>query len=639
MLQLLRGKKSSLFVKIILGVIVIGFSFFGIESYFVGNTNTSVAKVGGSEISQQEFQEQFNRYVQRMVQMMGPSANASMFQNPEVKRRLLDQMIDDKVVLEASDRLGLAVPAKRIQEEILKIPAFQNDGKFDAEQYRQVLALNGMSPLSFEERLRQEIASRDLPAQVAATAVATDAEVDAYIRLRDQRRDFRYIKLDRPEAPSNTEVGDDEIEAFYKEHQADFMVPERVAIEYVELDAAKLAVEQQPDEAVLRERYEKNQARYTSAEQRLASHILVKVGGKGGPEEQKQALAKAEEIEKQLREGKDFATLAKQESADLGSRNQGGDLGWLDRGTTEEAFEGVLFSLAKGEISKPVLGSEGYHIIELRDIRPGKTRTFEEVRPELEKEYAATERERVYAENAGRLTDITYQDPSSLEPAAKELGLVVQKTALFPRTGGEGIAANPAVVAAAFSDGVLVQNNNSDPIDLGPNHVVVLRVAEHKAATPKPLDEVRAAVRARIIGERLQKEAKSHADSLFAELSSGKTLDAIADGRPVENQAGVGREAASVDTRLVAAVFQMPRPQEGKPSLKLVDLGYDTYALVQLTRVTDGSTTGLDAKTREAARNTLEQGIAAETSTDFVAALRKATKVRVSENRLADQAE
>lgn len=637
MLQLLRGKKSSLFVKIILGVIVIGFSFFGIESYFVANTNTSVAKVGGAEISQQEFQDQFNRYVQRMVQMMGPAANAAMFQNPDVKRRLLDQMIDEKVVLAASDKLGMTVPAKRIQDEILKVPAFQNDGKFDAEQYRQVLSVNGMSPLGFEERLRQDIAARELPAQVAATAAATDAEVDAYIRLRDQRRDFRYVKLEKPAAADNADVSADEIDAYYKAHQADFMVPERVAVEYVELDAAKLEVDQKPDDSVLKERYEKNQARYVSAEQRLASHILVKVGGKGGPDDQKAALAKAEAIEKQLKDGKDFATLAKQESADLGSKNQGGDLGWLDKGTTEEAFESALFALDKGAVSTPVLGSEGYHIIELRDVRPGKTRSFEEVKPELEKEYAATERERVYSDKAGRLTDLTYQNPSTLEPAAKELGLTVQKTALFPRTGGEGVAANPAVVKAAFDDSVLVQNNNSDAIDLGPSHVVVVRLAEHKPATPKPLDEVRDAVKTRILAERVHKQAKDHADALFADLGKGKTLDDVAAGAKVEDQKGIGREAANLDTRLVAGVFQMARPAEGKPSIKLVDLGGDSYALVQLTNVADGSTGGLDAKTREAARNTLEQGIGAETSNDFIAALRKATKISVSESRLTDQ--
>ncbi len=416
------------------------------------------------------------------------------------------------------------------------------------------------------------------------------------------------------------------------------MVPERVALDYIELDGSKLAVDLKPDDSVLKDRYEKEKARFVTNEQREASHILIKVDGKGTPEDQKAALAKAQDIEQQLKDGKDFAALAKQDSADLGSKNAGGDLGWLDKGTTDEAFESALFALKKGEISAPVLSPEGYHIIELRDVRPGKTRSFDEVKPELAKEYADTERERAYTEKAGKLTDMTYQDPSTLEPAAKELGLTVQKTALFARQGGEGIAANPAVAKAAFSDSVLVQNNNSDPIDLGPSHIAVVRIAEHKPSTPIPLAEVTDTVRGKIIAERIASDAKAHAETLLAQLGKGETLDqlATAQGVKVDEQKGVGRDAASVDSALVKAAFAMPRPLSGKPDNKLVDLGGDSYALIQLDSVVDGDPSKLDAKTKEATRTTLAQGAGSTVAREFIAALRKQTKITVSEDKLQD---
>jgi peptidyl-prolyl cis-trans isomerase D len=416
------------------------------------------------------------------------------------------------------------------------------------------------------------------------------------------------------------------------------MVPERVSLEYIELEGSKLEVNLTPDDSVLKDRYEKEKARFVTNEQRLASHILIKVGGKGGPDDQKQALAKAEDIEKQLKDGKKFDELAKQNSDDLGSKNQGGDLGWLDKGTTDEAFETALFALQKGEVSAPVLTSEGYHIIDLRDVRPGKTRTFDEVKPELAKQYADSEKERVYAEKAGKLTDLVYQDASSLEPAAKELGLKVEKTALFARTGGEGVAANPAVVKAAFSDGVLVQNNNSDPIEVGPNQVVAVRIAEHKPSTPIPLDSVKDSVRAKILAERVAKEAKARADALFADLGKGQTLDqlAAADKLKLEEQKGIGRDAANVDSALVRAVFSMPRPQAGKPDDQLVELGGDSYALVQLDNVVDGEPSKLDAKTKDAARNTLAQGIGSVVSREFIAALRKDAKIKKTVSRLEE---
>lgn len=637
MLQLLRGKKSNLAVKIVLGLVVIGFSFFGIESYFVANVDTSVARIGGTEISQEQFRERFSQYRQRMVQETGGAVDASFFDRPEIKRGLLNQMVDERVLLEANDKLGVAISPDRIRGEILGIAAFQSDGKFDADQYKMALASRGMSPSGFEQNVRENLAVRELPLQVSATALVTDAEVDAYLRLKDQRRDFRYVKLDKP-AAGNDEVSDADIETYYKAHTADFMTPERVALDYIDLDGAKLEVDLTPDDSVLKERYEKEKARYVTAEQRLASHILVKVGGKGGPDDQKQALAKAEGIEQQIKGGKPFADLAKQDSDDLGSKNLGGDLGWLDKGATDEAFETALFALQKGEVSKPILTSEGYHVIELRDVRPGKTRAFEEVKPDLAKQYADSEKERVYAEKAGHLTDLTYQNPASLEPAAKELGLAVQKTALFPRQGGEGVAANPAVAKAAFSDSVLVQNNNSDPVEVGPNHVVVVRIAEHKPSTPMPLDEVKAAVRGKILAERTSKQAKERAESLFAELGKGQSLDQVATTQKLkaEEQKGAGRDAAVPDSAVVRAVFAMPRPVDGKPNQKLVELGGDSYALVQLDNVVDGDPSKLDAKTREATRMTLTEGIGYASVREFVAAMRKQTKVALSENRLEE---
>ena len=638
MLQLLRGKKSGLFVKIALVLITIGFSFFGIESYFVGSMNTGVAKVGDIEINQDEFRERFNQHRQRLVQMTDGQLDAAYFENPEIRQQVLQQLVDEKVLLAANERLGIRVPAQRVRAEILAIPSFQVEGVFNPEQYRMALSSNGMSPLGFEERVRQDLGMRELPTQIGATALVTEADVDNYLRLRDQTRDFHYVRLDKP-ASSSADVSDDEIGAYYKAHTDEFMVPEEVSLQYLELEAGSLEIDETPDDSVLKDRYEKEKARYVTSEQREAAHILVKVEGSGTPDDQRAALAKAQDIEKKIREGGDFAALAKEFSADLGSRNLGGELGWIDRGTTEEAFETALFGLAaKGDVSAPVLGSEGYHIIALNDVRAGKTRTFEEVKPELAREYTDGERERVYSDKAGRLTDLAYEDPSSLETAAKALGLTVKTTPLFGRQGGtEGITANRAVVQAAFSDAVLVQNNNSDAIDLGGNHLVVVRRAEHKASTPRPLDQVRDSVRERIVAERVEREAKERGDRLYAELQGGKALADIAAGLSlsVEDQKGIGRQAANLDGRLVEAVFHMPRPQ-GTPVNQLVELGDHSYALVQLDLVTDGATAGLDVKTREAARTTLQQGVAAATSSEFVDALRGEIKVSQSLDKLTD---
>ncbi|HKP67275.1 MAG TPA: SurA N-terminal domain-containing protein [Casimicrobiaceae bacterium] len=638
MLQALRGKKSSIVIKIVLVVITIGFSFWGIESYLFTRVDSSVAKVNGTEISTDQFRQRFDENRQRMMQMMGGQVDASFFERPEMKQQVLDQLINERVLLDANKDLGVSVNDERIKREILAIPAFQKDGKFDPDTYKMLLQAQNMSPRSFDDRVRQDLAVRELPQQVGASVLITDAQLDNYLRLKDQRRDIRYVKLDKP-APDAAPVTDEEIQAYYTAHTPEFTTPERVALDYLELDGSKLEVNATPDDAVLKDRYEKEKSRFVSAEQRLASHILVKVGGKGGPDDQKQALAKAEGIAREAKAGKDFAALAKENSDDLGSKNQGGDLGWLDKGQTDEAFETALFAMNKGDISDPVLTADGYSIIDLRDIRPGKTRSFEEVKPELAKEYATTEKERVYTDKAGRLTDLTYQDASSLDAAAKELNLTVQKTELFARNGGPGIAENPNVVKAAFSDTVLVQNNNSDPIELGPNHIVVVRIAERKPATPMPLDTVKELVRGRVIAERTSKQAKERADKLFADFNGGESLEKIAEANKVkvETQQGIAREAVNVDSAIVGAAFTLPRPTADKPQRQLVTLNNDTYALLQLDSVTDADPSKLDAKTKDAARNTLAEAVGQTTTREFVDALRAEAKVRISAEKLDQQ--
>ncbi|MGA9828409.1 MAG: SurA N-terminal domain-containing protein [Rhodanobacteraceae bacterium] len=635
MLQKLREKKSGLLVKIVLGIIVIGFSFFGIESYFVAGTDTGVASVGARKISQEEFRQRFNEFREQMVRRMGSAFNGEYFQKPEVRRQVLDQLVNEDVLLNANDKLGVAVPPASLRDEIAKVPAFQNDGSFDPDRYRSVLASQGMTPLGYEQSVQRDLAVRQLPLAVAMSSIVTNAQVDEYLRLKNQQRDFRYVKLDKPAADAKP-VTDADVATYYKAHPKDFMIPERVAIAYIELDAAKVAADVKPDEATLKDRYEKEKSRFVSNEQRLASHILIKVGGNGSPADQKAALAKAEDIDKQAKSGKDFAELARKYSDDLGSRNQGGDLGWLEKGMTDQAFEGALFALDKGQISDPVLSPEGYHIIELRDIRPGKTRSFEEVKPELAREAADSEREGVYAEKSGKLTDLTYQDPSSLDPAAKALDLKVQTTPLFSRAGGTGIAANPDIVKAAFSDSVLVQGNNSDPIDLGPNHIAVVHVIEHKPAARQPLDKVRDEIHKRIVAERTASEAKARANALFASLGGGTDLPALAarEKLKLETERNIARDAANLDSALVKAAFEMTRPKDDKPVFKLVPLKDDAYALLQLDRVIDGSPTSLDAKTREAARTALQQAEATAAARDFIQALRNDSKVEINEDNM-----
>jgi len=287
-------------------------------------------------------------------------------------------------------------------------------------------------------------------------------------------------------------------------------------------------------------------------------------------------------------------------------------------------------------VSDPVLSADGYHVIQLRDIRARKEKTFEEVKAELAKTYVDAERERLFSELAGKIADEALSDPGSLAPAAKAAGVEVQKTPLFARGGGQGIAANPAVVKAAFSDTVLIEGSNSDMIDLGQDHKLVVRVTEHKRSEPRPLDEVREEIRTRLTREAVAKQAREQADSLLARLNKGEPLEQLATELKltVADAKGIGRSAANVDSRIITAAFKLPRPADGKSEYGNVALSDESYGLFALDKVIDGDVSKVDEAAREAVRSQLQSLNSMVATNSFVASLRKSAKIEIAEDRM-----
>ena len=637
MLQTLREKTSGWIAPVILILLVIPFAFFGVENYFTADVATHVAKVGEKEIGQDEFRARFEEFRGQMRNAMGENFDAREFESAENKRRVLDRLIDEELLRQAAERLGVTVSPAQLQKEIAKIPAFQTEGKFDASLYRMVLSSQGMTPRGFEERVRRDLLLQSLPTQLVDTGFVTGDYVSRYLALRDQTRSFAYVELPAAAPESVGEISDADLQAWHSEHPELYVSPETLALEYIEVDPSKVDVPVTVDESTLKERYEEQKARYVEAEQRLASHILVKVAADADADAVKAAQAKAAGLAAKARAaGADFAALAKENSEDPGSKNAGGDLGWVEKGIFEPAFETALFAMQPNAVSDPVKTAEGWHVIQLREIKAETGKPFEAVRADLEKEYLESERERIVSDIAGKLVDIVYRDPSTLATASEELKLPVQKTARFGRTGGEGIAANPDVIEAAFSEQVLVDAQVSDPIEIAPGHSVVVRAIDHVPATPQKLDDVRDAVRAAIVADRLGKAAKQQADAALAELRGGKTLEAYATEKSLElKQAdGVGRTGVTVAPAVAQEAFELPHPAEGKPSFGIADLTGDRYALIALTAVTDGDPSKTDPEARTAMLEQLSQGLGGAEANAFVQALRKSTEIVVVEERM-----
>jgi peptidyl-prolyl cis-trans isomerase D len=649
MLQTLREKTSGWIAIAILGMLIVPFAFFGVNNYFSNRVDTWVARIttkpgwfGSSfaakttDITPEEFRSSFEKYRQQMRSEQGTKFDSAAFDTPTMRRQVLEQMLEKDLLGIAAEQDGLVLSDKQLQDLIVAMPEFQTAGKFDPLQYQMVLSNNQMSPRQFESSIRQDILTKMLPDEIKASGLASTADMDAFLRLFAQKRDLRWLEIGAP-ANGGATPNDAEIAAWYNSHASQYRSPEQVALEYLELDAASIAVPTSIDEATLRQRYEDQKKRFTEAEQRLASHILIKLPANASAAAEKAAQAKAAAIAAQARApGADFAALARANSDDLGSKSLGGDLDWISPGVMLKPFETALYALKPGQISDPVRTTEGWHVIQLRDVRPGKQIPFEQVRAQLEKESLDGERERVFSDRSGKLVDLTLKDPTTLAPAARELGLTVQRTALFSRGGGTGIAANAAVLRSAFAPAQLDEGNTSDPITISPNHIVVIRVADHQLSKPIPLATVRERVIADIQADHRATAAKAAADMLLARANKGEPMEtlATASGSQVQAAASVVRSAPMPLHEIIATAFRLPRTQGGKAHAALAKLAPDRYALVEITRVEEGDASTIDAATRESERKQYAMVRGLIESRAYIDALRKRFPVQIAADRL-----
>jgi peptidyl-prolyl cis-trans isomerase D len=640
MLQAIRNMFKSWIVIAIFGVlVVVAFLFFGIEGYFSQSNATWVAKVDGHEISQQDFNTAFNNYRQQQMNSPGNTMNAADFGKPEVKHAVLDQVINRQLLLNENEKLGIKVPNSEIREQIASYPVFQVNGKFDSSTYLAWLAQQRKTAEEFQDEIRSDLATRQVPTAIVGTAFTTKTEADAFLRLQLQQRDFSFVDLPPPApTPQQSNVTDAEIAAYYKSHQSGFMIPEQVSVNYIDLDAATMKVSPDLSDKALQARYEKEKNRFVSPPQWEVSHILVKLPPKATATEKKDALAKAQHVEELAKApGADFAKLAEQYSDDLGSKRQGGDLGWLQKGDAGPEFQAALDKMKEGEISGPVLTSDGYHVIDLRGLRAGHAESFAQVRDQLAEEAKKNARQDTYRDVGNKLTDMIYNDPTSLKPAAQKLGLTVQTTPLFGRGGSKtGLAANPEVVKAAFSDMVLMQGNTSDPISLGNDHMVVIHLDKHVPAAPKPLAEVSGQIKQEIIQQRVDTSAKTLADAALARLQGGATLDAVAKqaGQNVQQKIDVVRNAQDVDPDLLKAVFDLAHPAKGGETKALVPMEKGHYALVVLNAVKPGDASSVPAQSRSILREQMARAYGNADMQSYLDVLRKQSKIEIAKERL-----
>ncbi|MCP1444587.1 peptidyl-prolyl cis-trans isomerase D [Pseudomonas sp. GGS8] len=584
MLQNIRDNSQGWIAKTIIGVIVALMALTGFDAIFRATTHKNeAAKVNGEEISQNELSQAVDMQRRQLMQQLGKDFDASLLDEKMLRESALKGLIDRKLLLQGAEKSKFAFSEAALDQVILQTPEFQVNGKFSTERFDQVIRQLGYSRLQFRQMLAQEMLIGQLRAGLAGSGFVTDAQVLAFARLEKQTRDFATVNVKAD--PAAVKLTDDEVKSYYDEHAKEFMTPDQVVIDYLELKKASFFDQVSVKDEDLQAAYQKETANLS--EQRRAAHILIEVNDKVT---EAQAKAKIEEVQARLAKGESFETLAKEFSQDPGSANNGGDLGYAGPGVYDPAFEKALYSLAKDQVSEPVRTDFGFHLIKLLGVQAPEVPTFASLKDKLTRELKTQQVEQRFVEATKQLEDSSFESSDLAQPA-QDLKLTVHTSAPFGREGGEGVTANRAVVTAAFSPEVLDEGANSTAIELDPETVIVLRAKEHRKPEQLPLESVAASIRVQLTKEHASAAAKTKADQLIASLRDGKTaLDKAIDGQSWKVTATATRAQEGVDPTVLQALFRMPKPaSKDKPTFSSVTLADGSLVIVRLNGVNEGA--------------------------------------------------
>jgi len=599
MLENIRENSQGMAAKIILGLIILTFALAGLGSY-TNSADTSVADVNGDKITQQDFSQAYQAQRNRMQQQFG-----EMFENlaadqtymANFRNGIVDNLINERLVDQNSENLAIRVSDERIKETIRTMPEFQVDGVFDNNRYLALINQAGFYQSSdFRDYLRQEMTRRQLTQALVVSEFSLPYQSEMASKLQNQKRDIRFAAIDLEQFKNTIEVSETEIKNYYEENQARFMNEEKVKVNYITVDVTELAKGINISDDDVEAHYNENIQDYRQEEQRRVSHILIEMN-----DDENKAEEQAAALLAQVKAGEDFATLAKAHSADTFSGENGGDLDWLERGSMDETFDEAAFALNEvGNVSDVIKTEFGFHIIKLTDLKAEVTQPLTDVFDEVKEEQ--------FFELQQEVARLSFEYPDSLDDAAEAAGIQVATSDWLSRAGNLPPFNNNKVIDAAFSDLVLSEQLNSDVIEVNDNLAIVLRLNEHQTASVKPLTEVNDTIKASLVAEKAEVEAKKVVEELLAELQSGADISEKLTqyGSSFTNKVDVARYTADVDRLITEKAFTLPHPSEGKVSAGIADVSTGGLALIEIQAIKTAEAS-IDANTENQQTNQLAQ--------------------------------
>ncbi|PSS52980.1 peptidylprolyl isomerase [Enterobacter sp. FS01] len=579
MMESLRTAANSLVLKIIFGIIIVSFILTGVSGYLIGGSANYAAKVNDQEISRGQFENAFAGERNRMQQQLGEqfselAANEGYMKN--LRQQTLNRLIDEALLDQYAREIGLSISDDQVKKAIFSTPAFQNDGKFDNTRYNAIVNQMGMTPDHYAQALRNQLTTQQLINAVVGTDFMLKGEADELATLVSQQRVVREATFDVNALAAKQQASDEEVKSYYEQNKNNFTAPEQFRVSYIKLDAA--AMQENASDAEIQTYYDQHQDQFTQPQRNRFSVIQTKT----------EADAKAALDE--LNKGTDFATVAKAKSTDIISAKNGGDMGWLEEGTTPDELKNAGLK-EKGQLSGVIKSSVGFLVVRLDDITPATTKPLADVRDDIAAKVKQDKALDGFYALQQKVSDAASNDNESLAGAEQAAGAKAVTTGWFGRDNlPEELNFKP-VADAIFNGGLVGENgtpgSNSDIITVDGDRAFVLRVAEHKPESIKPLDEVKDQIAALVKHNKAVQQAKLDAEKLLAELKAGKGDEAL-------KAAGLSFGEARTLSRtgqdpISQAAFGLSLPAKDKPSFGIANDMQGNVVVLALDEVKAGT--------------------------------------------------
>ena len=588
MLQSMRQSAQSTAAKVIIGLIVLSFAAFGLETLLPGGSGTSVAEVNGEEITPIALQEAITQQKRQLVSVLGDDIDPALLDDDRLQPRALQSLIQRALLLQKSTALNLVASEAQVGKSITSVEAFQLNGQFSPDAYKSVLANAGYTPERFRRAQADDIVLTQLQIAISETEFATETEIAATANLIAEERDVRYLVIPDEGLVTNEDLSDAALQNYYQQNEAAFFNPEQVVVDYILLDPVDFVVS--VDESVVEEQYEAVKEEYEVAEQSRVSHILLI---QEDDESDATYGQRVTETAERIARGEDFADLAAELSDDLGSASLGGELGFTDGSAFPDEMETAIAALAEpGAISGAVETDAGTHFIRLEERIAGDSVDYTMVREELRASIEAAEAERNLLIAVEELRDLAFNAPDLSGPAAA-IGAEVQVSEAFSLGEGAGLFTDARVRELAFSDDVKVSGNNSEVLELSGQRFVAVRVRDVRAPQIAPYKEVENEVRRGLSAELETAALADMTARAQTLLASGESMEAAANALGVEWRVELAatRLTSQLPQPVLETAFAMPQGQTD--ALQTVPVPGEGYALVQLARVNPGDVAAL----------------------------------------------